>query len=288
MSFLERCYFNGVTDAVAAQTSELEKLFAEMGSALVCYSGGIDSALMLAVARRALGDRAIGLTAVSDSLSASEREDAVRLAQAMGARHLLVESHEIEREGYRKNGPDRCFHCKSELYEIAVNKARELGIAAVVNGTNKDDLGDYRPGLEAAKQAGVRSPLVELGLGKSDVRALAKSLDIDAWDKPAAACLSSRIPYGTSVTRERLARIEGFESDLRALGLRQLRVRYHDTIARIEIDLDELPRLIAPGVREAALDAGKRHGFRYVTLDLGGYRQGSHNEVLVGRSLRLV
>jgi uncharacterized protein len=282
------CQIHRVTDALTAQTSELEKLFAEMGSALVCYSGGIDSALVLALARRALGDRAVGLTAVSDSLSASEREDAVRLAQAMGAEHLLVESHEIEREGYRKNGPDRCFHCKSELYEIAAEKARELGLAVVVNGTNKDDLGDYRPGLEAAKQAGVRSPLVELGLGKSDVRALANSLGIDAWDKPAAACLSSRIPYGTSVTRERLARIEGFESDLRALGLRQLRVRYHDAIARIEIDLEELPRLIAPGVREAALDAGKRHGFRYVTLDLGGYRQGSHNEVLVGRSLRLV
>jgi uncharacterized protein len=170
------CQIHRVTDALATQTSELEKLFADMGSALVCYSGGIDSALVLAVARRALGDRALGLTAVSDSLSASEREDAVRLAASMGAKHLLVESHEIERDGYRKNGPDRCFHCKSELYEIAAEKARELGIAVVVNGTNKDDLGDYRPGLEAAKQAGVRSPLVELGLGKSDVRALAKSL----------------------------------------------------------------------------------------------------------------
>lgn len=288
MSGVHLCQIHRVTDALSAQTSELEKLFAEMGSALVCYSGGIDSALVLAVARRALGDRALGLTAVSDSLSASEREDAVRLAASMGAKHLLVESHEIERDGYRKNGPDRCFHCKSELYEIAAEKARELGIAVVVNGTNKDDLGDYRPGLEAAKQAGVRSPLVELGLGKSDVRALAKSLGIDAWDKPAAACLSSRIPYGTSVTRERLAQIEGFESDLRTLGLRQLRVRYHDAIARIEIALDELPRLLAPGVREAALEAGKRHGFRYVTLDLGGYRKGSHNEALVGRSLRLV
>jgi uncharacterized protein len=288
MSDLDRCYFSLVTPAPDAQLSELEKLFTEMGSVLVCYSGGIDSALVLAVAKRAIGDRALGMTAVSDSLSASEREDAVRLARTMGANHLLVESHEIEREGYKNNGPDRCFHCKSELYDIAADKARELGIAVVVNGTNKDDLGDYRPGLEAAKNAGVRSPLVELGLGKSDVRALAKSLGIDAWDKPAAACLSSRIPYGTSVTRERLAQIEGFEAELRALGLRQLRVRYHDAIARIEIDLEELPRLLAPGVREAAVDAGKRHGFRYVTLDLGGYRQGSHNEVLVGRSLRLV
>jgi pyridinium-3,5-biscarboxylic acid mononucleotide sulfurtransferase len=288
MSDPDRCYFSLVTPAPAAQLSELEKLFAEMGSVLVCYSGGIDSALVLAVAKRALGDRALGMTAVSDSLSASEREDAVRLAGAMGANHLLVDSHEIEREGYKNNGPDRCFHCKSELYDIAADKARELGIAVVVNGTNKDDLGDYRPGLEAAKNAGVRSPLVELGFGKSDVRALAKSLGIDAWDKPAAACLSSRIPYGTSVTRERLAQIEGFEAELRALGLRQLRVRFHDAIARIEIDLEELPRLLAPGVREAAVEAGKRHGFRYVTLDLGGYRQGSHNEVLVGRSLRLV
>jgi uncharacterized protein len=158
----------------------------------------------------------------------------------------------------------------------------------VVNGTNTDDLGDYRPGLDAAKDAGVRSPLVEVGMSKADVRAAAQSIGMDVWDKPAAACLSSRIPYGTSVTRERLAQIGGFEADLKALGFRQVRVRWHDKIARIEIDLAELERLFAPGVREELVRAGKKHGFAYVTVDLGGYRTGSHNEVLVGRALRLV
>lgn len=279
---------DNATHSSDPRLERLTSLFRGMGSVLVCYSGGVDSAFVLAVAHEVLGASCVGMTAVSPSLAPLELEDAARVARAIGARHELVDSHEIENEDYAKNDVDRCFHCKSELYRLSALKRVTWDLAHVVNGTNLDDLGDYRPGLEAARKAGVRSPLVELGLGKSDVRALAKSLGIDAWDKPAAACLSSRIPYGTSVTRERLAQIEGFESELRALGLRQLRVRYHDAIARIEIDLEELPRLLAPGVREAAVDAGKRHGFRYVTLDLGGYRQGSHNEVLVGRSLRLV
>jgi uncharacterized protein len=243
---------------------------------------------VLAVAHAELGERAVGMTTVSPSLPASERADAERLASAMGARHLFVESHEIERPDYVKNAPDRCFHCKTELYDVALAKARELGVAAIVNGTNKDDLGDYRPGLEAARNAGVVSPLVELGFGKADVRNVARLLGIDAWDKPAAACLSSRIPYGTSVTRERLAQIEGFEAELRALGLRQLRVRFHDAIARIELGESEMDRALQPELRHAMLEAGKRHGFRYVTLDLGGYRTGSHNEVLTGKSLRIV
>jgi uncharacterized protein len=255
---------------------------------LVCFSGGIDSALVLAVAQQELGDGAVALTAVSPSLPLAERSDAERIARELGARHEFVESHELDREGYAKNGPDRCFHCKTELYDLAELRRSALGLAAIANGTNTDDLGDHRPGLEAAKRAGVRSPLLDAGLGKSDVRDVARLLGMDVWDKPAAACLSSRIPYGTSVTPERLSRIGGFEADLRALGLRQVRVRFHDAIARIEVALDELPRLLEPGVREAAIEAGKRHGFRYVTLDLAGYRQGSHNEVLVGRSLRLV
>ncbi|HEX6275217.1 MAG TPA: ATP-dependent sacrificial sulfur transferase LarE [Polyangiaceae bacterium] len=266
----------------------LRETVRSLGSVLVCFSGGIDSALVLAVAQKELGDGAVGLTAVSPSLPASERGDAERIARELGARHVFVESHELEREGYAKNGPDRCFHCKSELYDLAETKRVELGLGAIANGTNKDDLGDHRPGLEAARRAGVKSPLLDAGLGKADVRDVARLLELDVWDKPAAACLSSRIPYGTSVTPERLARIGGFEAELRALGLRQVRVRFHDSIARIEVALDELPRLLEPGVRDAALEAGKRHGFRYVTLDLAGYRQGSHNEVLVGRSLRLI
>jgi uncharacterized protein len=228
------------------------------------------------------------MTAVSPSLPESEREDALRIAREIGADHRLVESAELSREGYVTNGPDRCFHCKSELYEIAEQRRAEWQLAHILNGTNLDDLGDYRPGLEAARLAGVRSPFVELGFTKADVREVAKHLGLDAWDKPAAACLSSRIPYGTSVTPERLSQVGGFEAELRALGFRRSRVRYHDKIARIELDLDDLPRLVEPQMREAVVKAGKTHGFTYITLDLAGYRTGSHNEVLTGRSLRIV
>jgi uncharacterized protein len=259
-----------------------------MGSVLVCYSGGIDSAFVLAVAHAELGARVIGMTAVSPSLSEGEKEDAARIARTLGAEHRFVDSHELERPGYVQNGPDRCFHCKSELYDIAEAKRAEWQLATVVNGTNRDDLGDYRPGLEAAKNAAVRSPLVEVGMTKRDVRRAAQHIGMEIWDKPAAACLSSRIPYGTSVTPERLAQIAGFEAELKALGFRQMRVRWHEKIARIEVALAELELMLAPGVREAAVAAGKKHGFQYVTLDLGGYRMGSHNEVLVGRALRIV
>jgi uncharacterized protein len=276
------------TIPVSPKLDELRKLLGGMGSVLVCYSGGIDSAFLLAVATAELGERAIGMTAVSPSLSPREREDAARIAKSLGAVHRFVESNELDRPGYVANGPDRCFHCKSELYDIAGEKQREWGIATIVNGTNLDDLGDHRPGLEAAKLAGVRSPLVDAGFTKADIRSAAESLGMDTWDKPAAACLSSRIPYGTSVTPERLAQIAGFEADLGAMGLGQLRVRWHDTIARIEVTLADLPRLVEPAIRDAVVLAGKRHGFLYVTVDLAGYRQGSHNEVLAGRSLRVV
>jgi uncharacterized protein len=266
----------------------LRQTIRSLGSVLVCYSGGLDSALVLAVAHAELGEKAIGMTAVSASLPASEKDDAARIAKRIGADHRFVDSNEIERPGYVANGPDRCFHCKSELYDIAQAKAAEWGLSAIANGTNTDDLGDYRPGLEAAKNAGVRSPLLEARLSKNDARGVAKLLGLPIWDKPASACLSSRIPYGTSVTRDRLAQIGGLESELKGLGFRQVRVRFHDKVARIEVALEELERMLAPGVREAIVDAGKRHGFTYVTLDLAGYRLGSHNEVLVGRSLKIV
>ncbi len=277
-----------MSEATNVKLEALRKAVRELSSVLVCYSGGIDSALLLAVAHQELGPSAIGMTAVSPSLAPSERDGAVRTAQVIGADHRLVESHEIEREAYVANGADRCFHCKSELYEIATAKQREWGLEHVVNGTNRDDLGDYRPGLDAAREAGVRSPLVECDLSKADVRELAYAIGLEVWDKPASACLSSRIPYGTSVTRERLAQIGGFEEELRQLGLRQVRVRWHDKIARIEVALDELMQLAEDGMREAVVAAGKRHGFTYITLDLAGYRVGSHNEVLVGRALKVV
>ncbi len=258
------------------------------GSVVVCYSGGIDSALVLAVAHEQLADRAVGLTAVSPSLAPAERLDAIRVAQEIGARHELVETNELARPGYAANGPDRCFHCKSELYEVAAAKRAEWGLAVVANGTNKDDFGDYRPGLDAAERAAVKSPLAELGFGKQDVRDLAQRMNLRIWGKPASACLSSRIPYGSRVTPERLSQIASLEAALRELGFEQLRVRWHDTIARIEVGARELARFAEPGLRDRVVAAGKDAGFAYVTLDLAGYRQGSHNEVLDGRSLRIV
>lgn len=274
--------------AVQDKLARLRAHLAELGSVLVCYSGGVDSAFVLAVAHEVLGPKAIGMTAVSPSLPPRERDEAVELAKMIGADHRLVESREMDDPAYVANNPDRCFHCKSELYRIASEKRQEWNIAAILNGVNRDDLGDYRPGIEAAKNAGVVSPLVDLGFTKEDVRAGAEALGLPIWNKPAAACLSSRIPYGTSVTQERLQQIGGFEASLKTLGFQQVRVRYHGELARIEVSLDEIVRATDPTLRDAIVMAGKKHGFRYVTLDLGGYRMGSHNEVLVGKSLRVV
>jgi pyridinium-3,5-biscarboxylic acid mononucleotide sulfurtransferase len=281
---------------IEAKLDALVRYLADLSSVLVCFSGGVDSAFLLAACQRAPGLRAIGMTAVSPSLHPAELEAASAFAASIAADHRVVESQEIEVEGYQANGTDRCFYCKTELYEIAQVKRAEWNVEHILNGTNIDDLGDYRPGLEAAKQKGVKSPLVELGFNKAEVREGAKLLGLELWDKPAAACLSSRIAFGTRVTRERLARVAALESTLAELGFRGHRVRYHpagpngdQALARIELPAADLARAFTPEVREAILSAANKAEFLYVTVDLAGYRMGSHNAAIGHkRSLNVV
>jgi pyridinium-3,5-biscarboxylic acid mononucleotide sulfurtransferase len=279
---------SAISDETRVKLNQLQEHLANLGSVLVCFSGGLDSGFVLAVAHRVLGDRAVGLTATGPALSERERTEALAFAERLGARVELVDAGEINAPGYVANGPDRCFHCKSALYETARTVSGRLGLAAIANGTNVDDLGDYRPGLDAARQHGVASPLLDCGFGKAEIRAAARGLGLELWDKPSAACLASRIPYGTAVTQERLGQIAGFEQELKDLGLRTVRVRHHDTVARIEVDAQDILRLATSPMREDVVEAGRRNGYAYVTVDLTGYRTGSHNEVLVGRRLKTI
>lgn len=269
--------------------SKLEALAAELtgyGQVVVAFSGGVDSAFLLRAAVDALGERCHAVTAVSVTMARSEIADAVALAAelGLGARHHVIESHELEVPGFAANPTHRCALCKTELMTVAGPIAAQLG-AAIALGTNLDDLGDVRPGIAAARDRGARMPLVDAGFTKADVRAASRELGLRTWDKPQLACLSSRFPYGTEITPERLRRVDDFEDGLRILGFRQLRVRFHDAIARLEIDAQELEKVVQPGVREAIVALGKRLGFTYIALDLGGFRSGSLNEVLPAEAL---
>jgi uncharacterized protein len=270
------------TATTEAKLAELRRVVDGYGRVVVAFSGGVDSAFLLAVCAGALGDHCHAVTAVSPTMARSEVADARALAAELGLgdRHHVVASHELEVPGFAENPTHRCAMCKTELMTVAAPIAERLG-AAIALGTNRDDLGDFRPGIAAARDQGAVMPMVEVGLRKDEIRALSKELGLRTWDKPQLACLSSRFPYGTKITEERLRMVDEFEDGLRALGLRQVRVRFHDTVARLEVEVDDLPRLIEPGVREQIVALGRRLGFAYVAVDLAGFRSGSANEVLV-------
>lgn len=264
--------------ALAIKLARLRAIVRGYHSALVAFSGGADSALVLRIAVDELGERARAMTAVSVTMARREVEGCRRVAAELGATLELIDSHELERPGFAANPTNRCYHCKSELMDLARPHADALGLREVLLGTNLDDLGDHRPGLQAARERAARQPLVEADLTKAEVRELSRRLGLSTWDKPQLACLSSRFPYGTEITRERLAQVDGFEEALHDLGFRQLRVRWHDEVARVEIEDAEVPRAVE--LRLRIVEAGRAAGFRYVTLDLQGFRSGSMNEGL--------
>jgi uncharacterized protein len=260
----------------------LERTLSSLGSVVVAYSGGVDSAYLAFVAGRTLGDRAWAVTADSASYPERHRAMASQIAERFGLRHEIIRTHEIDRPEYRANPVDRCYYCKHELYTELSRIAAERH-ATVVDGNNADDRGDYRPGRQAAREFGVRSPLDEVDLSKNEIRQLSKRAGLPSWDEPASACLSSRIPYHTEVTPEKLRMIEHAESALRGLGFRVFRVRHHDELARIEIGREEMSRAFEAEISAAIVRELKAIGYRHVTLDLQGYRMGSLHEGVVLR-----
>ena len=270
-----------------AKLDRMRAIFAPMRSLIVAFSGGVDSTLVLKVAHDTLGDRMLALTTTSPTMPDEDRDSALAMARLLGARHLVVESNELEIPGYAANPLNRCYLCKHNLFTVCEAKAAEFGIDEIVDGLNLDDLHDYRPGMQAASEKRVRHPLVEAEMSKAEVREVSRSMGLPTWDRPASPCLSSRFPYGTVITPEALAKVAAGEKLLHSMGFAIARVRYHGEVARLELEQSRIAQIFEPALRDTVEREFKKIGFRFVAIDLKGFRSGSLNEGLTADGVEL-